>query len=77
MSRRTLAGNRCFWSESYRRVFATDIDAELGLITCVRVGSARWPDGPPQSRVAHWFCLFLASGGGVVVDGRKTEGTLT
>ena len=38
------------------------------------VGSARWPDGPPQSGVAHGFSLIPVSGVGVVVDGEKTGG---
>ena len=46
----------------------TDIDAELGIITCV------WRDRPPQSGVAHGFSLIPASGVGVVVDGEKTGG---
>ena len=39
-----------------------------------RVGSARWPDGPPQSGVAHGFSLIPVNGVGVVVDGKKTGG---
>ena len=38
------------------------------------VGSARWPDGPLQSGVAHGFRLIPASGVGVVVNGEKTGG---
>ena len=38
------------------------------------VGSARWPDGPPQSEVAHGFSLMPVSGVGVVEDGVKTGG---
>ena len=34
----------------------SDIGAELGLIN--QVGSARWPDGPPQSGVGHGFSLI-------------------
>ena len=35
------------------------------------VGSARWPDCPPQSG-AHGLSLIPVSGDGVVVDGEKT-----
>ena len=53
-----------------RRVLATDIDAELGLTICVfGVGSARWPDGPPQSGVAQGFNLIPVSGVGEAVGG--------
>ena len=38
------------------------------------VGSARWPDGPPQSGVAHGFSLIPVSGVGEVVDDDKTGG---
>ena len=38
------------------------------------VESARWPDGPPQSRVAHGFSLIPVIGVGVVVNGEKTGG---
>ena len=38
------------------------------------VGSARWPDGPPQSGVAHGFTLIPVSGVGCVVDEGKTGG---
>ena len=38
------------------------------------VGSARWPDGPHQSGVAHGFSLIAVSGVGVVEDEVKTEG---
>ena len=37
----------------------------------IGVGSARWPDGPPQSGVAHGLSLIPASG---VVDEDKTSG---
>ena len=44
------------------------------------VGSARWPDGPPQSGVAHGFSLIPVSGVGVVggdekMGGNGVEGT--
>ena len=38
------------------------------------VGAARWPDGPPQSGVAHGFSLNPVSGVGVVEDEVKTGG---
>ena len=38
------------------------------------VGSARWPDGPTQSGVAHGFSLIPVSGVGVAVDEVKTGG---
>ena len=38
------------------------------------VGSARWPDCPPQSGVAHGFSLVPVSRVGVVVDEVKTDG---
>ena len=38
------------------------------------VGSARWPDCPLQSAVAHGLSLIPVSGVGVVVDGEKTGG---
>ena len=38
------------------------------------VGSARWPNGPLQSGLAHGFSLMPVSGAGVVVDGVKTGG---
>ena len=38
------------------------------------VGSARWPDGPPQSGVAHGFSLIPVSGVGVVVSDEKRGG---
>ena len=60
LSRRTLAGNSCFWAEGwsacarYRhrcRTWAHNL--------CLEIGSARWPDGPSQSGVAQgglvWF----------------------
>ena len=34
------------------------------------VGSARWPDGPPQSGVAHGFGLIPVSGVG---DARRQD----
>ena len=45
----------------------------LGSYPVFRVGSARWPDGPHQSGVAHGFSLIPVSG--VVVDEGKTGGT--
>ena len=70
LSRRTFAGNRCFWSEGrywHRcRTWARDL--------CFEFGSARWPDGSPQSGVAHGFSLIPVSGVGVAVDGEKTGG---
>ena len=33
------------------------------------IGSARWPDGPPQSGVAHGFSLIPVSGVGDAVGG--------
>ena len=33
------------------------------------IGSARWPDGPPQSRVAQGFNLIPVSGVGEAVGG--------
>ena len=41
-------------------MLATDIDAELWLITCA-LGSARWPDGPHPSGVAQGFNLIPVS----------------
>ena len=38
------------------------------------VGLARWPDGPPQSRVAHGFSLIPVSGVLGPVDEDKTGG---
>ena len=46
---------------------ADDPSFECYTLTFVfGVGSARWPDGPPQSGVAHGFCLIPVSGVGVV-----------
>ena len=39
------------------------------------VGSARGPDGPPQSGVAHGFSLIPVSGVGVVVGDEKRGGS--
>ena len=39
--------------------------------TIFEVRSARWPDGPTQSGVAHEFCLIPVSGVGVVVGDEK------
>ena len=36
------------------------------------VGAAKWPDGPPQSGVAHGFSLIPVSDVGVAVDEVKT-----
>ena len=36
-----------------------------------RIGSARWPDGPPQSGVAQRVNLLPVSGVGEAVDGEK------
>ena len=51
-----------------RRVLATDIKADLGLLSCVweRIG---WPDCPTQSEVAHGFSLIPVSGVGEAVGG--------
>ena len=38
------------------------------------VGSARWPDDPPQSGVAHGFGLIPVSSVGGAVDEDKTRG---
>ena len=38
------------------------------------VGSARWPDGPPQSGVAHVSSVIPVSGVGVVVGDKKIGG---
>ena len=38
------------------------------------VGSARWPDGPPKSGVAHGFTLIPVSDVGGAVDENKTGG---
>ena len=46
----------------------------LGSQPVFGVGSARWPDSPPQSGVAHGFDLIPVSGVGVVVDEIKKEG---
>ena len=46
----------------------------LGSWPMFGVGPNRWPDGPPQSGVAHGFGLIPVSGVGVVVDGEKTRG---
>ena len=57
-------------------MLAADVDAELGLITCVCLVSDR-PDGqtvPPHSGVAHGFSLIPVSGVGGVVDDGKTGG---
>ena len=56
-----------------RRVLATDVDAELGLMTCVwsRIGQTA-QTVPPG--LAHGFSLIPVSGVGVVVDEVKTEG---
>ena len=63
------------WKKFDRCMLATDIDAELGLITCVWDRSARWPDGPSQSGVGHGFCLIPVSGVGEAGGGiRETEG---
>ena len=44
-------------------------------VKCVfGVGSAKRPDGPHQSGVAHGFCLIPVSGVGVVADEVKTGG---
>ena len=37
------------------------------------VGSARWPDGPPQSGIGHGFGLIPVSGFGDAVDEEKTS----
>ena len=42
-------------------------------ISVFRVESARWPDGPPQSGVAHGFSLIPVSGVGGVVHEIKTR----
>ena len=39
------------------------------------VGSARWPDGPPHSRVAHRFILIPVSGVGERTGGNGIERT--
>ena len=41
-----------------------------------QVGSARWPDGPPQSGIVHGFCLIPVSGVGGAVDEGKTGGKI-
>ena len=46
----------------------------LGSEPVFGVGSARWPEGPPQSGVAHGFSLIPVSGVGVVVGGKKMGG---
>ena len=63
MSRHTLAGNSMFWSD--RRLLATTSMQNLGSQLVFGVGSARWPDGPHQSGVAHGFNLNPVSGVGV------------
>ena len=45
---------------------------KTGSLPVFGVGSARWPDGPPQSDVAHGFSLIPVSGVGVAVDEVKT-----
>ena len=52
-----------------RRVLASDIDAELGVITCVwsRIGHGQTVH--PSSGIAHWFSLIPVSGVGVAEDG--------
>ena len=47
----------------------------LGSQPVFGVGSARWPDRPPKSGLAHGFSLIPVSGVSVVVDGEKTGGT--
>ena len=43
-------------------------------LTVFGVGSARWPDGPRQSGVAHGFGPIPVSGVGVVVGDEKMGG---
>ena len=38
---------------------------------CLGLESARWPDGPPQSGVAHGFSQIPDSGVGVVVGDER------
>ena len=46
----------------------------LGSQPVFEVGSARWPDGPPQSAVAHGFGLIPVSGVGEVASDEKIGG---
>ena len=51
-----------------------DASLDTGVGYVFGVGSAQWPDGPPQSGVAHGFGLIPVSGVGGVVDESKTGG---
>ena len=52
-----------------RRVLDTDIDAELGPVTCVLDRIGQVADGPLQSGVAQGFNLISVSGVGEAVGG--------
>ena len=50
-------------------MLATDVDAKLGLITCV------WSRIDQMARLAHGFNLIPVSGVREAVDGEKQEET--